>query len=57
MTNILWIIAAVLFILWLVGLAVEWTASLVWILFVAAVVVLLISLFSTRGRYGAGVSR
>jgi hypothetical protein len=47
MYTLLWFIVAVLFVLWLVGLGVNW-GSWLWILFAVAVILLLVNLF--RGR-------
>lgn len=45
MVSLLWLIFAVLLILWLVGFAVNWGAF-IWILLIAALVVLILNLFS-----------
>lgn len=45
MVSLLWLIFLVLLVLWLVGFAVNWGAF-VWLLFVAAAVVLLVNLVS-----------
>lgn len=52
MAGLLWLIFAVLLVLWLVGFAVNWGAF-IWLLLVAAVVVLLLNLISgvSRGRW------
>lgn len=47
MYTILWIIIVALFVLWLVGLSVNW-GSWLWILFVVAVILLLFNLFTGR---------
>jgi len=43
--TILWFITILLFLLWLIGLGLNWGAWL-WILFAAAVVLLLFTLFT-----------
>jgi len=52
MVSLLWLIFAVLLVLWLVGFAVNWGAF-VWLLLVAALVVLLLNVISgpRRGRW------
>jgi hypothetical protein len=52
MVSLLWLIFAVLLILWLVGFAVNWGAF-IWILLIAALVVLILNLFSASrtGRW------
>jgi hypothetical protein len=47
MYTLLWVIIVALFVLWLVGLGVNW-GSWLWILFVVAVVLLLFNLFTGR---------
>lgn len=46
MAGILWFIVVALFVLWLVGLGVHWAASVVWVLFVVAVVLLIVNLLT-----------
>ena len=52
MASILWLIFAVLLVLWLVGFAVNWGAF-IWVLLIAALVVLALNLVSGRrsGRW------
>jgi hypothetical protein len=52
MASILWLVFAVLLVLWLVGFAVNWGAF-VWLLLIAALVLLVVNLVSgTRtGRW------
>lgn len=45
MASILWLVFAVLLVLWLVGFAVNWGAF-VWILLIAALVLLVVNLVS-----------
>ena len=51
MVGLLWLIFAVLLVLWLIGFAVDWGAF-IWLLLVAAIVILLINVIGsfTRGR-------
>ncbi len=51
MVGLLWLIFVVLVVLWIIGFAVNWGAF-IWLLLVAAAVVLLINLAGalTRGR-------
>ena len=51
MVSLLWLIFAVLLVLWLIGFAVDWGAF-IWLLLVAAIVILLINVIGglTRGR-------
>lgn len=51
MFAILWLIVVALFVLWIAGLVIHWTASIVWILFVVAVVLLVVGLI---GRMSSG---
>jgi hypothetical protein len=44
MLGLIWTILVILFILWIVGLAIHWS-SWIWILFVVAVILLLYNLF------------
>jgi FtsH-binding integral membrane protein len=52
MSGLLWIAAAALLVLWIIGLVAKWTLGLIWTLFViaviAAVVASVINYFSTR---------
>ncbi len=48
MAGILWAVFLVLLVLWLIGFAVNWGAF-IWLLLVAAVVVLLFNLFAHPG--------
>jgi hypothetical protein len=50
--SVLWLVFAVLVILWLVGFAVNWGAF-IWLLLIAALVALVINLFtgSRTGRW------
>jgi hypothetical protein len=52
MASILWLVFAVLLIMWLVGFAVNWGAF-IWILLIAALVTLVINLASASrtGRW------
>ena len=52
MASILWLIFAVLLVLWLVGFAVNWGAF-IWLLLIAALVVLIINVAggARRGRW------
>jgi hypothetical protein len=45
MASLLWLVFAVLLVLWLVGFAVNWGAF-IWILLIAALVALAVNLFS-----------
>lgn len=47
MYTLLWVIIVALFVLWLIGLGVNW-GSWLWILFVVAVILLLFNLFTGR---------
>lgn len=47
MGTLLWIIVVALLVFWIIGLAANW-GNWLWILFVLAVVVLLINLFTGR---------
>jgi len=47
MYTILWLITLALFVLWLVGLGVNW-GSWLWVFFVVAVILLLFNLFTGR---------
>lgn len=47
MSTLLWIIVVALLVFWIIGLSVGW-GNWLWILFVLAVVVLLINLFTGR---------
>lgn len=48
MAGLLWAVFLVLLVLWLIGFAVNWGAF-IWLLLVAAVVVLLVNLFAHPG--------
>jgi hypothetical protein len=52
MVSLLWALLLILLVLWLVGFAVNWGAF-IWVLLVAALIVLLVNLFSVRrtGRW------
>ena len=52
MLSLFWVIFLVLLVLWLVGFAVNW-GSFIWLLLVAALVVLVFNLFtgSRSGRW------
>ena len=52
MASLLWLVFAVLVVLWLVGFAVNWGAF-IWLLLIAALVALVINLFtaSRTGRW------
>lgn len=50
MVSLLWLIAIILFVLWIVGFAVHW-GTFIWFLLVAAAVVFLFNLLSA-GRSG-----
>lgn len=52
MVSLLWLVFAVLLVLWLVGFAVNWGAF-IWVLLIAALAVLLVNLFagSRTGRW------
>jgi hypothetical protein len=52
MMGLLWVVFLVLLVLWLVGFAVNWGAF-IWLLLIAALVVLIFNLFtgSRRGRW------
>ncbi|MGD0765823.1 MAG: DUF5670 family protein [Dehalococcoidia bacterium] len=45
MARLLWVVFLVLLVLWLIGFAVNWGAF-VWILLIAALIALVINLFS-----------
>ena len=47
MSTILWFIVIALFVLWLVGLGVNW-GSWLWVFFIVAVILLLFNLFTGR---------
>jgi hypothetical protein len=47
LSTLLWVIIVALFVLWLVGLGVNWGAWL-WAFFAVAVILLLINLFTWR---------
>jgi hypothetical protein len=47
MNAVIWIIILALFVLWLVGLAVNW-GSWLWIFFIVAVILLLFNIFTGR---------
>jgi hypothetical protein len=49
MAGLLWLIFAVLLILWLVGFSVAW-GSFIWLLLVLALVVLLINVITSATR-------
>jgi hypothetical protein len=46
MFAVMWFLVIALFVLWIIGLAVHWAASIAWLLFVIAVVLLIINLIS-----------
>jgi len=53
MWSLLWFIVVALFVLWIIGLGVHWPASVVWVLFIIAVVLLIVNLITnmfTGGR-------
>ncbi len=53
MLALLWFVIVALFVLWIIGLAIHWAASVVWVLFIVAVALLIISLIAglfTGGR-------
>ena len=52
MIGLLWLIAAILLVLWLVGFAVNWGAF-VWVLLIAALVILVVGLVTgpAKGRW------
>lgn len=52
MIGLLWLVFLVLLVLWLIGFSVNWGAF-IWLLLIAAVVVLLFNVFAgfSRGRW------
>lgn len=50
MLGLLWTIAVILFVLWLLGLVVHIGGALIHILLVLAIIVVVVNLITSRGR-------